>query len=881
IAVLLWESNLGWQVFHADGLNLALTLVWVLGIVNAFNFMDNMDGAAATVGALAAAAVAGLALVHGDPALAVVCGGLAGACAGFLPYNLAGPARIFLGDGGSLPIGFVVASSLMALSASKGLGWPLLLAAILLVGLPVADTALVLISRRRARVPLLSGGSDHLTHRLLTRLGSPRRVALALAAVQTLLGAVAIGVVELGDGSVLAAWCVWFAASATAVAMLETRSWAPVRGEEPEPARRTQRAPRAPRGGSLAIVEGGLVLGLTAACGLSPLFFGFYDESVWGPIALGLLAALLGMALARPVAPRRTAVVAVLGLVLLWLWALASTGWAESADLALTDANRWLLYAAVLAILVMLLRTDGLAKLLLAAATVAVCGLAAYIAVVLAFGDGPGLFLGGRLNEPLGYVNGQAGYLLLGFWPLIALAERPRSPAVAGAALAGATFLAGLVLLAETRAVIPAIVVTALVLVLAVPGRPARLWAILFVGAGLAVAAGPIVDVYRNAHGGQVAESVLHTAVLTLAVASLAAGSAWGAMRLLLGERARDGGAGLARLSAAAAVAVLLAGGVIAVAALGNPVTKVKREYRAFVHLRPSSQSSTRLTSGAGNRYDYWRIAVHQFQHHALRGEGAGNYKRTYFLERRTTEDVRQPHSVELETLAELGLVGGVALLLFVGAVLVGFARRARAARGSGTDLLLCVGAGGIFLTWLVHTSVDWLHLIPGVTGIALFGAAILIGPWRSGAPPARSRGRAVAIGVCALLVVFGAVLVGRAALADHYRSQAEDEVRSNPVKAIDRANDSLALNDEALPTYYAKAAAEARLNRYHAARAVLREAARREPHDFVTWGLLGDLAVRRGDRATARRDYARAHRLNPRDPTLRQLARHPLAGRG
>src|SRR3954462_9519113 len=186
VAGLLWVSDLGWDVFATDGLNFVLTLLWILGIVNAFNFMDNMDGAAATVGALAAAAVAVLALANGDPAVAVVCGGLAGACLGFLPYNLAGPARIFLGDGGSLPIGFVVASSLMALSASKGLGWPLLLAAILLVGLPVADTALILISRRRARVPLLSGGSDHLTHRLLTRLGSPRRVALALAAVQTL-----------------------------------------------------------------------------------------------------------------------------------------------------------------------------------------------------------------------------------------------------------------------------------------------------------------------------------------------------------------------------------------------------------------------------------------------------------------------------------------------------------------------------------------------------------------------------------------------------------------------------------------------------------------------------------------------------------------------
>ena len=70
--------------------------------------MDNMDGAAATVGGVTALATSALALVEGDVTLAVLCAGMSGACFGFLPYNLAGPARIFLGDGGSLPIGFVV-----------------------------------------------------------------------------------------------------------------------------------------------------------------------------------------------------------------------------------------------------------------------------------------------------------------------------------------------------------------------------------------------------------------------------------------------------------------------------------------------------------------------------------------------------------------------------------------------------------------------------------------------------------------------------------------------------------------------------------------------------------------------------------------------------
>jgi cytochrome c-type biogenesis protein CcmH/NrfG len=102
--------------------------------------------------------------------------------------------------------------------------------------------------------------------------------------------------------------------------------------------------------------------------------------------------------------------------------------------------------------------------------------------------------------------------------------------------------------------------------------------------------------------------------------------------------------------------------------------------------------------------------------------------------------------------------------------------------------------------------------------------------------------------------------------------------VRSDPAHALAKANDSLDLNADALPTYYVKAAALARLNSYAGARATLLEAARREPRDFITWALLGDTAVRRGDFGAARQSYTRATRLNPRDRTLAALARDPRA---
>jgi tetratricopeptide (TPR) repeat protein len=266
---------------------------------------------------------------------------------------------------------------------------------------------------------------------------------------------------------------------------------------------------------------------------------------------------------------------------------------------------------------------------------------------------------------------------------------------------------------------------------------------------------------------------------------------------------------------------------------------------------------------------------------------GAGNYDKPYFERRATTEDVRQPHSIELQALAELGLLGAGLLLAFIAGLGWAAWRLAAAARTSESARFLAVAASGAVTAWLVHTSVDWIHLIPGVTGMALVaGATLLVAPDDAGrhdesrrTQRALARRLAPALVVGVLLVV-ASVSLSRQGLAEHFRTRAQNALATRPGDALVEADRSLRLDPEAMRTYYVKAAALARFDRGPAARAVLMEAAAREPRDFVTWALLGDLAVRMGDLADARRMYGRALALNPRDPALRAQARDPRVAR-
>jgi UDP-GlcNAc:undecaprenyl-phosphate GlcNAc-1-phosphate transferase len=214
VGVALIIAGLGWQVFHFAPANDVLTVLWVLGVMNAFNLMDNMDGAAATTAAASAIGVAGIALLSNQRGPATICLATAGACIGFLPRNLSRPSRIFMGDGGSLTLGLLVAGLTMSSVTRAYFGPSGVVIGALLVGLVIFDTTLVTISRTRAGRSVLSGGRDHTTHRLRGWLGSPQYVAITLATAQITICGITILLARAGEGWVIlaASLCLVFGA---------------------------------------------------------------------------------------------------------------------------------------------------------------------------------------------------------------------------------------------------------------------------------------------------------------------------------------------------------------------------------------------------------------------------------------------------------------------------------------------------------------------------------------------------------------------------------------------------------------------------------------------------------------------------------------------
>jgi UDP-GlcNAc:undecaprenyl-phosphate/decaprenyl-phosphate GlcNAc-1-phosphate transferase len=172
-------------------LNLCLTLVWVVGITNAFNLLDNMDGLAAGIAAIAAAFRLLFSYWEADAIGLVVASSLLGSCLGFLMRNFP-PARIFMGDAGSQFVGFFLAGvSLIQVPYSRGTVAVLAVPALLLL-VPIFDTIFVMATRVFSGRPISVGGRDHTSHRVVAIGASERRVALFFYVVASAAGGVAV-----------------------------------------------------------------------------------------------------------------------------------------------------------------------------------------------------------------------------------------------------------------------------------------------------------------------------------------------------------------------------------------------------------------------------------------------------------------------------------------------------------------------------------------------------------------------------------------------------------------------------------------------------------------------------------------------------------------
>jgi len=177
-------------------LDIVVTIVWVVGITNAMNLLDNMDGLSGGIAMIAAVFFTLLAALSGQYLVGVLAAALAGACAGFLIYNW-NPAHIFMGDAGSLFLGFLLAAVGIKLrfpSNTDSITWMIPL---LVLAVPIFDTTLVFVSRlRRGKNPLTTPGKDHISHRLAFLTGSRREAVLICYLIGGSTGLVAVFLTE-------------------------------------------------------------------------------------------------------------------------------------------------------------------------------------------------------------------------------------------------------------------------------------------------------------------------------------------------------------------------------------------------------------------------------------------------------------------------------------------------------------------------------------------------------------------------------------------------------------------------------------------------------------------------------------------------------------
>lgn len=173
-----------------DVLCFIITMVWIVGITNTVNLIDGLDGLAAGTAAIASLCIAYTAYIHGTYLAAGAMLALAGAALGFLPYNFY-PAKIFMGDGGSLYLGFMLAT-LSVLGTVKSATLVTMIIPVLVLGVPIFDTFFAIFRRFVNKRPIMEADKGHLHHRLMNLGYGQRRATLMLYGITAIMGVAAV-----------------------------------------------------------------------------------------------------------------------------------------------------------------------------------------------------------------------------------------------------------------------------------------------------------------------------------------------------------------------------------------------------------------------------------------------------------------------------------------------------------------------------------------------------------------------------------------------------------------------------------------------------------------------------------------------------------------
>jgi hypothetical protein len=594
----------------------------------------------------------------------------------------------------------------------------------------------------------------------------------------------------------------------------------------------------------------------TSAVVAAAVFYVAYEDGSYSlasrsAIAIAVWWTILAAVVARvwPVEPMpKGAVVTGSLLAAFAVWDLASTAWAASAEKAYEEFDRTALYLGVYVLAVVCTDrrrrahvVDGLT------AAIAAIGFVALLSRLF-----PDLFpnrglptllpsASTRLSFPLDYWNGLGIFVALAL-PLLLHSTLSRDRVRRVAALAVVPALGAVVYLTSSRGAVAALAGGVVVFVVAQSRRWRALGA---AGAGAAGSAAAIA-VADHADGG--------TAALGIALACIATAVVFESVPSF--ELSP-------RLRAAAIVLVALA---VAVALFGTV-----RTLGHFTRLPTGEAGGEHLFSGGGSgRWQFWTAALHEFESSPLHGRGAGSYGAWWLQHGSFRYFVQNAHSLYLETLGELGIVG---FLLLVGALAAGVVVAvARLLRSSGAERALIAALLGSLTAYMIGAGVDWMWELTAVTLAGVFVLGLLTGP--ATAMPGAAAFAPGRLALAVLAVVAATVVAAEAVSlltgVEVRRSQAD--VRAGNLRlARSHAADATKIEPWAATPYLQLALVDEAAGKLAAARDAVGEAIRRDDADWRTWWIAARVERRLGHAAAAARSLARARALNPRSPLFSQ----------
>lgn len=554
------------------------------------------------------------------------------------------------------------------------------------------------------------------------------------------------------------------------------------------------------------------------------------------------------------------------------LFTLLSAGWAAAAERAITEYNRTSLYVGLflLGVLSASARSlrpwrDGLAIGLVAVALVALVSRF----VPGTFGD-QGLAellpaAATRLSYPVGYWNGLAILVALAVPLLLGVGTSATSPIARGAAVGSIPSVAAVAVLSSSRGGALTAALGATVFVIASGRRWAAAWAAMAAGAAsLGLAAfllrqdtllnGPLDSAAAATQGANAATA--------LAVACLVCGGAY----VLGTELARPFSVPplVGWIAAGAALVALVAALVAA-----DPARRFEsfRQAPELTAENPDFVRAHLLSTGGSGRWQFWQAGIEQWRGAPVHGRGAGSFE-TWWAQHGTLPLVaRDAHSLYVETLGELGLVGLALLLVAFGGGALVATRRLRG-RGPEREVRAALTAG--FVAFAAAAALDWVWelTVVGAVGILLLGLCVSAGigdDVRAAGPSRYALGLATIAAGWIVLVLQALPLLAEREVR---RSQAA-AARGAGAEAEDHARTAARIQPwSAAPRLQAALVAE-RLGELAAARTAAAEAISRDPENWVLWLVAARLETKAGALEEAKRSLRRAEELNPRSPVF------------